>query len=252
MNMLLAEASAYGQTLADYLKAEPFPGQVFLVPPFTALHTLCQVVSDANVLVGAQDTHWEDFGAYTGEVSCPMIADCGARLVEMGHSERRHHFSESDETVNLKAKAAIRHGLRPLICIGENADQREGGAASAVIERQVRGALADVSPVDAANVIFAYEPVWAIGDGSKPASAEIANEISAFVHQLLIQDFGAEIGSAIPVLYGGSVNAENAVAYLEQNDIDGLFIGRAAWKVEGLIEILRLSRAVLTDRQNVV
>lgn len=243
--MMLAEATVYGQALRNHLEAEPFPGHVFVVPPFTALSAVCRAVSESPVHVGAQDAHWEDAGAFTGEISCPMIADCGAELVEMGHSERRQYFGETDKTVNLKAKAAIRSGLRPLICIGENAEERAEGRSVDVIERQVIKALEGIEPKAAGAVILAYEPVWAIGEGGQSASLEIVNDITGHVRQLLIKQLGPGTGVGVPLLYGGSVNTDNAIGYLMQPDVDGLFIGRAAWKVEGFIDILRLSGQAL-------
>ncbi|MCG8508843.1 MAG: triose-phosphate isomerase [Rhodospirillales bacterium] len=247
MNKLLGEAAAYCQALTAHLASEPFPGHVFVVPPFTALSTVCRETSKSPVRVGAQDAHWEEAGAFTGEISCPMIADCGAELVEMGHSERRQYFGETDTTVNLKAKAAIRNGLRPLICIGEDADERSSGRAKDVIERQVTSALDGIEAGAAGRIIFAYEPVWAIGEGAQSASPEIANGIAGHVRKLLRIHLGPEWGETVPVLYGGSVNAGNAAGYLLQPEVDGLFIGRAAWKVEGFIEILGLTRDALAS-----
>ena len=238
MNMLLDEAVVYSRTLRSYLQENPFPGNIFLVPPFTALSTVCKTVAESQILVGAQNAHWEQGGAFTGEISCPMIADCGATIVEIGHSERRRDFGETDLTVNLKVLAAIRNNLCPLICIGDSAVEKSKGDAKNVIKNQVLSAVKDISPSESSSIIFAYEPVWAIGEGAQPASVEVVGEITSFVRQLLKNFFGSHYSGQIPVLYGGSVNIENAVSYLLHSEVDGLFIGRAAWKVEGFIKII--------------
>jgi triosephosphate isomerase len=186
--------------------------------------------------------HWADSGAWTGEISPLMLTDCHLDMVELGHSERRAHFGETDETVGLKVEAAVRHGLIPLICIGETLAEREAGRASEVLHSQVRGALGKLGTEQrTAQILLAYEPVWAIGDGGTPATSDYADarqaEISAVAEDVL--------GRRIPCLYGGSVNPGNCEELIRCPHVDGLFIGRSAWKVEGYIDILSRCAAVL-------
>lgn len=231
MNKLLGEARDYATALADAADAGRWPGvRPFVVPPATALSTVRDALGpDSPVLLGAQNAHWEDAGAWTGEVSVPQVADAGARLVEVGHSERRQHFGETDRTVNLKVRATLRHGLVPLLCVGEpDAVRRAGGSADHVLG-QCRAALDGVD--DPGAVLLAYEPVWAIGEAGRPAAAEDV----AVVTDALCRELG---GSVAGVLYGGSVSLSNTRELLDVNGVDGLFIGRAAWKAEDFIDIL--------------
>ncbi|MCM2293268.1 triose-phosphate isomerase [Allorhizobium sp. BGMRC 0089] len=235
MNKTLGEAEAF----AEGLKGADICGdprlQPFVIPPFTAARQVKAALAASPVKVGAQNMHWADQGAWTGEISPPMLTDCGLDLVELGHSERRSHFGETDETVGLKVQAAVRHGLIPLICIGENLAEREAGQASTVLARQVRGALAKLNGTQKnAPIILAYEPVWAIGEHGIPASADYADarhsDISTIAADML--------GRTIPCLYGGSVNPGNCEELIASPHIDGLFIGRSAWSVEGYLDIL--------------
>lgn len=233
MNKTLAEALVF----VDGLRAAHCdPGiQRFVIPPFTAVREVKAALKDASVKVGAQNMHWADAGAWTGEVSPVMLTDCGLDLVELGHSERREHFGETDETVGLKTEAAVRHGLIPLICIGETLVEREGGRARAVLETQVRGALSRLSgPQKAAPILLAYEPVWAIGVKGVPATSDYADARQAEI----IEVAEAVLGRQIPCLYGGSVNPGNCEELIGCPHIDGLFIGRSAWKVEGYLDIV--------------
>ena len=188
--------------------------------------------------------HWADDGPWTGEVSAPMLVDCGLDLVELGHSERREHFGETDHTVGLKTEAAVRHGLTPLICIGEAHAERQAGRATQVLETQVRGALGKLTGTQkSAPILLAYEPVWAIGAHGIPATSDYADvrhaEIIAVARDVL--------GRKIPCLYGGSVNPGNCADLITCPHIDGLFIGRSAWNVEGYLDIL--SRCAATPQR---
>lgn len=240
MNKTLAEALAFANGLAK--QADDPRIQRFVIPPFTAVRQVKEALRDTSVKVGAQNMHWADEGAWTGEVSPVMLTDCGLDLVELGHSERRQHFGETDDTVGRKVEAAVRHGLIPLICIGETLAEREAGRAQEVLEAQVRAALALLSGDQrAARVLLAYEPVWAIGEGGIPATVDYADarhaEIAAVVRSLL--------GRSIPCLYGGSVNPDNCEELISSPHIDGLFIGRSAWQVEGYLDILaRIARTI--------
>ncbi len=242
MNKTLMEARAFALGLAKADAVRDPRIQRFVIPPFTAVREVKAMLAETSVRVGAQNMHWADSGAWTGEVSPVMLRDCDLDLVELGHSERREHFGETDATVGLKTEAAIRHGLIPLICIGETLGEREAGRAQEVLERQVRGALANLSPDQkSAPVLLAYEPVWAIGVNGIPATADYADarqaEIIAVAKGLL--------GRRVPCLYGGSVNPDNCEELITCPHIDGLFIGRSAWTVEGYLDILARCAAKL-------
>lgn len=232
MHKTLAEAQAFAAGLPE---AGPAGIQRFVIPPFTAVREVKAMLSATTVKVGAQNMHWDDQGAWTGEVSPLMLADCGLDMVELGHSERRAHFGETDETVGLKVAAALRHGLTPLICIGETLDERQAGRAQDVLAAQVRGALARLTPDQrGAEILFAYEPVWAIGVNGIPATADYADARQAEI----IAVAGDALGRKIPCLYGGSVNPGNCAELIACPHVDGLFIGRSAWAVEGYLDIL--------------
>jgi len=239
MNKTLAEARAF----ADGLPATGDPRiQRFVIPPFTAVREVAAMLAHTSVKVGAQNMHWDDAGAWTGEVSPVMLVDCGLDIVELGHSERRAHFGETDETVGLKVAAAVRHGLTPLICIGETLTQREAGQAQAVLRAQVQGALGRLTPEQhGAPVLLAYEPVWAIGAGGIPASADYADARHGEITEVAAQ----VLGRRLPCLYGGSVNPENCADLIRCPHVDGLFIGRSAWTVAGYRDILDCCAAVL-------
>jgi len=241
MNKTLAEALAFAEALAAALPEVDSIIQPFVIPPFTAARQVKAALANTRVKVGAQNMHWDDRGAWTGEISPPMLTDCGLDLVELGHSERREHFGETDRTVGLKTAAALRHGLIPLICVGETLSEREAGRAEDVLQSQVEGALSLVSDTAGRQVLFAYEPVWAIGVNGIPASAAYADQQQAFIKEVA----GAQLGSPPPVLYGGSVNPENAVELIAQPNIDGLFIGRSAWQSEGYLEVIREATAAI-------
>ncbi|MFC1579408.1 triose-phosphate isomerase [Thermodesulfobacteriota bacterium] len=239
MNKVLHEAEPYLQETLQYLnQCEPSGVNIFLVPPFTLLRWACRMVEVTPLMVGAQNMHWEESGAYTGEVSPIMIKDCGAHLVELGHSERRAMFGETDFTVNKKVKAALANGLRPLVCVGDTALEKQCGVAQDSVVRQVKIALHDVDRDQVKNLVFAYEPVWAIGDGGKPASPSHANSIHATIRQAIGDLYDQETADEVPVIYGGSVNGENAHLLIAEPDIDGLFVGRAAWEAKGFIGLI--------------
>lgn len=240
MNKTLAEAIAFADVL---LSSDDDPRtQCFVIPPFTAIREVKSILAETDVKVGAQNMHWAERGAWTGEISPSMLVDCGMDLVELGHSERRAHFGETDETVGLKVEAAVRHGLTPLICVGETHADKQGGRAAEVLAAEVRGALGRLSAEQrAAPILFAYEPVWAIGEHGTPASPDYAD-----VRQAEIIQVAKEIlGRRVPCLYGGSVNPGNCAELAACPNIDGLFIGRSAWEVSGYLDILKRVGAVL-------
>jgi L-erythrulose 1-phosphate isomerase len=234
MNKVRSEA----RTFATALKASPIAAGVsirpFVIPPFPYLGEVADILRGTNVRVGAQNMHWEDHGPWTGEVSGPMVRDCGANIVEIGHSERRTHFNETDETVALKVKAALRNELIALVCIGDTRQEYDAGQTQIALERQTRAALRYVGNASVDQVMIAYEPVWSIGEGGVPADPDFANE-----QHRRIKILTAELtGQPLQVLYGGSVNPENCCELASKPYIDGLFIGRSAWNVEDYISIV--------------
>ena len=189
MNKTLAEARVFAEGLAAADSTRDPRIQRFVIPPFTAVRQVKEWLADTSVKVGAQNMHWADEGAWTGEVSPLMLKDCNLDIVELGHSERREHFGETDETVGLKTEAAVRHGLIPLICIGETLAEREAGRAQDVLEAQVRGALSRVAGSDA-TILLAYEPVWAIGVNGVPATSDYADARQAEITQEITEIVG--------------------------------------------------------------
>ena len=238
MNKGLDEARRYARGLSDYVKANALPGvQPFIIPSFTALAaTRDELGADSPVLLGVQNAHWADHGAWTGEVSVVQAKDAGAQLVEIGHSERREHFGETVETTRLKVAATLAHGLVPLLCIGESAETKRAGDSSRFILDQAAGALDGLNEEQLRRVLIAYEPIWAIGENGRPATVEELKEPFA--------DLGREYGSRTRgLLYGGSVNTDNAEDLLGIDHVTGLFIGRAAWQLPGYVRLLEMAAA---------
>ncbi|MGB3401099.1 MAG: triose-phosphate isomerase [Microcoleaceae cyanobacterium] len=242
MNKTLAEGQGFARALAAADQDRDPRIQRFVVPPFTSIREIKSILADTSVKVGAQNMHWSDAGAWTGEISPTMLTDCNLDLVELGHSERRAHFGETDQTVGLKVEAAVRHGLIPLICVGETLAEREAGRAQQVLEVQVRAALAGLADAERSKpVLLAYEPVWAIGDNGIPATSDYAD-----ARQAEIKDVAQDVvGQQVHCLYGGSVNPDNCADLIACPHIDGLFIGRSAWQVKGYLNILRKCAEVL-------
>ena len=248
MNHLQSDAEAYAATLRAGLGSLPGGLHVFVVPPFTALRRVRELTAGLPLHVSAQNMHWEERGAFTGEISAAMLVECGVDLVELGHSERRAMFGETDAAVNRKVLAALAHGLRPLVCVGETGEEKALGAARETVARQVKMALHGVPRDRAREVLVAYEPVWAIGTAGVPAEPGYASQIHGALREALRDLFGAEVASEACLLYGGSVNLENAPALLASADVDGLFVGRTAWKAEGLLALVRLAEAARAGR----
>jgi L-erythrulose 1-phosphate isomerase len=234
MNKTRAEARVFAEALKASSAANTSLAQPFVIPPFPYIADVADLLKGTRVKIGAQNMHWSDAGAWTGEVSPLMIKDCGAHLVELGHSERRTFFNETDETVARKVAAAVKHGLIALVCIGDTRDEYDAGATADVLAKQTRYALRDVGKAAAGKVVIAYEPVWSIGEGGIPADPDFAND-----QHKRIKTITAEIaGEPLPVLYGGSVNPQNCCDLALRSDIDGLFIGRSAWDPSGYIGII--------------
>ncbi len=206
--------------------------QPFVIPSFTVLSQAAEVLSGSGILLGAQNMGPEDRGQFTGEVSPLSLKELGVSIVEIGHSERRHIFHESCEDTRQKVCKALEHGFIPLLCVGETAEEKERGIAREILSIQLKVAFGGLEHEAAKRCMVAYEPVWAIGVNGTPASPLYAGEQHRFIKSVLGDLFGTEIGESIPVLYGGSVNAQNAEALISQPGIDGLFVGRAAWNAK--------------------
>lgn len=197
---------------------------------------MIDAVGNSGIKVAAQNMHWEAEGAFTGEISPLMLKALGCVYVIIGHSERRQYFAETDETVNKKIKAALAHGLRSIVCVGETLEQREAGMTASLVEGQVRKGLAGISPQEAENLVLAYEPVWAIGTG-KTASAEDAEQVIGHIRHVLKDMFGPETAAQMRIQYGGSVKAENIKELMEKPNIDGALVGGASLKAESFSKI---------------
>ena len=213
---------------------------VLLAPPFTALQAVAEAIKGTGVALSAQNLHWEDKGAFTGEISAEMLLDLGCKYVIIGHSERRQYFGETDETVNKRLRQALNKGLLPIVCVGETLKEREAGAANGVIERQVAGALQGVTAAEMAKVIIAYEPVWAIGTG-KTATPEQADEIHSFIRSKVQVAYGKEVAGSLRIQYGGSVTPDNVSALMSMPDIDGALVGGASLKPESFAALVKFT-----------
>lgn len=209
-----------------------------LCPPFTSIFAIASMLDGSGISLGAQDMHWEEKGAFTGEVAPGMVREF-CDYVIIGHSERRTYFGETDERVNRKLRAALKHDLTPIVCVGETLDEYESNRTSEVVLRQINLGFADVDPAVASRIVVAYEPVWAIGTG-KASSGENANVVHAqVIRPALRRLFGEDNAQAIRILYGGSVNAANASEFFRQSDIDGALVGGASLKVDEFVAITR-------------
>lgn len=238
MNKTAAEAVELVQKLLPLAAEVGSSRDVVLCPPFTALHAVRQALGTSSMALGAQNMHWEAAGAYTGEVSAPMLLTTGCTYVILGHSERRQYFAETDETVNRKLRAALQAGLVPIACVGESLQQREAGQTEAVVLGQVEAAFKGIASGDAARTVLAYEPIWAIGTG-RTATTEQAQQVHALIRQCLQQAYGREVAGRIRIQYGGSVKAENAAELFTCPDIDGGLIGGASLNADSFAAIVR-------------
>ncbi len=210
---------------------------VMVAPPFTALNAVGAILAKTGVFLGAQNVHWETKGAFTGEISGPMLWDVGCAMAIVGHSERRHVFGETDAMVNKRVKGAMGAGLVPVFCIGETIEERKAGKALEVLEGQVRSGLARIDVADPGGLVVAYEPVWAIGTGLT-ASESQAQEAHRFIRNLLAGMYDKNIAAGIRILYGGSVKPDNIDVLMQQEDIDGALVGGAALKAESFERII--------------
>lgn len=220
--------------------AEVMDVDIVVCPVFTALSVVSDCLLDTNIKVGAQNLYWEDNGAFTGEVSAPLIKEVGAEYVIIGHSERRQYFGETNKSVNQKIRAALKGQLIPIVCVGEVLEEREAGKAFDVIKKQCEESLEGFTADEMKGMVVAYEPVWAIGTG-KTASPEQAQEVHKFIRDLLLKMFDQDTSQSVRIQYGGSVKPENIAELISQEDIDGALIGGASLKSETFTDIVRIS-----------
>jgi len=237
MHMTIAEARSLVREITA--AAPAFPDAVMtVIPPYTALSAAAELVGGSPVVLGAQNIFWEEKGAFTGEVSPGMLRDAGCTCVVIGHSERRQYFGETDETVNKKIRAALNHGLMPIMCLGESLEEREKNLTLDKIHTQLEEGLKGFSAEEVSEVVIAYEPLWAIGTGLT-ATPEQAQDVHAFIREECAQKYGNETARCAIILYGGSVKPANTFSLIIEKDINGALVGGAALKAESFIEITK-------------
>ncbi|MGD8535279.1 MAG: triose-phosphate isomerase [Candidatus Aminicenantes bacterium] len=218
--------------------AELTEAELVVIPPFTALNELKKTIEGSSIQLGAQNMFWEEKGAFTGELSASMLKDAGCRYAVIGHSERRQHFGETNETVNKKIKTALSHALVPIMCIGESLDEREKGKTIEKVEDQMNDGLEGLGKNEIGRLIIAYEPIWAIGTGltATPSQAE---EIHIFIREKLAEKYGNETASCAIILYGGSVKPDNTYELIKENNINGALVGGASLEADSFIQIAK-------------
>lgn len=235
MNMLPGEAIKYMEEFEGLVKDTQ--NEVILCVPYTDLFYCLNYAQDTNIKIGAQNMHWEEKGAYTGEVSGQMLKSIGVEYVIIGHSERRQYFAETDETVNKKVKSAFENGLKPIVCVGETLEQRESNQTTEVITTQTRLALEGLTNEQIESIIIAYEPIWAIGTG-KTATSEDANNSIKEIRKEISKNYGEEVAEKVIIQYGGSVKSSNAKELFSMSDIDGGLVGGASLMPEEFSKIV--------------
>lgn len=237
MNKNLAEAKELVEGLKKELEGKTLNADVIVCPPFTNVALVADLAKGSVIKTGAQNMYFEDNGAFTGEISADMIKSTGAEYVILGHSERRTIFGETDEVINKKMKKALESGLKPIFCIGETLEEREAGTMKSVIAKQVKGGLEGISEKDLAEIIVAYEPVWAIGTG-KTATPDQAQEVHAYIRGMLKEMYSEAAAENMTIQYGGSVKPDNAKELLGMKDIDGALVGGACLKADSFAGII--------------
>jgi L-erythrulose 1-phosphate isomerase len=237
MHKTLSEGIAYTEELMEIVEQLNQDIEVFIIPSHTSLWPIKNVIGSARVKLGAQNMHWETEGAYTGEISPQMLSEIGLDLIELGHSERRQYYNENDRDINKKVHAALNYNMKPLVCIGESLDQKENQITEETLSAQLKVTLNGLTAEQAKNILVAYEPVWAIGAAGKPAEADYIAKVHLHIRHTLEGLFG-DVGKTIPILYGGSVNLDNFYQYIQIKEVNGLFIGRAAWDMTSFRKIL--------------
>ena len=239
MNTTPKEAKEFVQSLKERVAGAD--SETVVCVPFVCLPGVLETAKGSNIKVGAQNMHWEEKGAYTGEISGPMLKEMGVEYVIIGHSERRQYFAETNETVNKKVHSAFKYGLLPIVCVGEQLAQREQGITSDLVRCQVKIALLGISPEQAKKVTIAYEPIWAIGTG-KTATNEQANEVCSVIRKTVEELYGNDVADTIRIQYGGSVTSANAEGLFNMPDIDGGLVGGASLKLDDFEKIVKYNK----------
>jgi len=247
MNKTVREAEEYTAALLPRA-ADADEVDVAVFVPFTCLHEVARMAEDSAVIAGAQNFYYEDSGAYTGEISAPMLLDVGTGVVIVGHSERRETFGETDDTVARKTKRAVEAGLLPIVCVGETKEERDSGGMWEKVSGQVGRVIEELEDVDGESLVFAYEPIWAIGTGDT-ATPEDAQDAIGKIRDLLKEKAGEDFAGTVRILYGGSVKPENAAEIMAQRDIDGGLVGGASLEVESFVELIEAAQNAVTQSE---
>lgn len=236
MNHTVTEGKSFMDKFSDLVKDAE--AEVVICVPFTAISEISKMTKGTNVKLGAQNIHYEDNGAFTGEISGLMLKEFGVEYVIIGHSERREYFNETDKTVNLKIKKAFECGITPIFCCGETLKEREAKLENVVIENQIKKGLEDISPENAQNLVIAYEPIWAIGTG-KTATTEQAQDIIGFIRRTIENLYNKEVSEKVRIQYGGSVKADTIKEKMMQPDIDGALVGGASLVADDFARLIK-------------
>ncbi len=249
MTKTINESIAFISSLQDLTQDIREKLNLFVIPSYTTLYPVSKIINKDCISLGAQNMCWEERGQFTGEISPLMLKEVDTDIVMIGHSERRHKFYEDDIVESLKVQAALNHGFTPLLCIGETKDEKDNDISDEILSKQLKIGFSKVKNKGFKEIIVAYEPVWAIGVNGEPATSEYAQARHHVIKNTLLEIFG-DNAQEIPVLYGGSVNIDNANEMLEQEDIDGLFIGRSAWEAENFNKIIRQVLPIWEKKNN--
>jgi triosephosphate isomerase len=237
MHKIISEAVKMVKALKE-ASPQLTEAELVVIPPYTMLSEVKKVIEGSSLQLGAQNLFWEEKGAFTGEISPPMLKDAGCQYATIGHSERRRYFGETNETVNKKVKAALAHELTPIMCIGESLEEREKGKTMDKVETQINSGLEGLGKEEMRRIVIAYEPIWAIGTGvtATPSQAE---EVHSFIREKLAEKYGNEIASYAIILYGGSVKPDNTYSLLKENNINGALVGGASLEADSFIQIAK-------------
>lgn len=242
MNKTIVESVALVKELKDFVR-EINGVDIVVCPPFTSLWVVKEIINGTNIHLGVQNMYWETKGAFTGEISPLMLKDVGCEYVILGHSERREYFKETSEEVAKKTKAAFSVNLIPIVCVGENLEERESSKTKSVIEQEIKALFSEIDSTLAGRIIIAYEPIWAIGTG-KSASSEDANLIVKFIRELFSSEYGSKVAERIRILYGGSVDPKNINEFMNESDIDGALVGGASLFALKFSQIVKISNTI--------
>jgi len=240
MNKTIVESVALVKELKDFVR-EIKGVDIVVCPPFTSLWVVKEIINGTNIHLGAQNMYWETKGAFTGEISPLMLKDVGCEYVILGHSERREHFKETSEEVAKETKVAFSVNLIPIVCVGENLEERESGKTKSIIEQEIKTLFSEIDSTLAGRIIIAYEPIWAIGTG-KHANSEDANLIIKFIRKLFYSEYGSKVAERMRILYGGSVDPKNINEFMNESDIDGALVGGVSLHALSFSQIVKAAK----------